>query len=97
MLDLYLYEKGKLEFMWSHGVVSDEVWANILYNCSFPVPHDLCSNATEHTFEGGKMDCYNLYAPVCLQSPNGTYYTPAATYVLYLTPCHVDRTALLVR
>jgi serine carboxypeptidase-like clade II len=74
LLDLYLYEKGKLEFMWSHGVISDEVWASTLHNCSFL--HDLCSsNASEHTFEGGRMDCFNLYAPVCLQSPNGTYYS----------------------
>ena len=81
-------DKGALEFLWTHGVISDEVWANILCNCSFPVPHDLCSNATEHTFEAGKIDCYNLYAPVCLQSPNGTYYSSSFVRTVSNTmPC----------
>lgn len=81
MLDDYLNGKGELEFLWSHGVISDEVWASTLHNCSFL--HDLCSsNASEHTFEGGRMDCFNLYAPVCLQSPNGTYYS--SSHVRYV-------------
>ncbi|OEL21227.1 Serine carboxypeptidase-like 40 [Dichanthelium oligosanthes] len=71
LLDEYLYYQGYLEFLRGHGIISDEVWADIIANGTF---HDqLKCTLPEHTFEGAKIDCFNLYAPVCLRSRNGTY------------------------
>jgi serine carboxypeptidase-like clade II len=75
LLDDYLNGKGELEFLWSHGVISDEVWARILANCTFTPSDDWPCFVAAHSFQRGNIDKYDIYAPVCLQSDNGTYYS----------------------
>jgi serine carboxypeptidase-like clade 2 len=75
LLDNELFNKGYLEFLWNHGVVSDEVWANILSNGSFALPDDLLYSLADRTLRGAKIDCFNIYAPICLQLRNGTHYS----------------------
>nr|CAB3457279.1 unnamed protein product [Digitaria exilis] len=74
LLDDYLNGKGNLEFLWSHGVISDEAWANILENCTFTESDDWQCFVAAHKFQKGNIDRYNIYAPVCLQSSSGTHY-----------------------
>lgn len=45
-------------------MLSDEVWAKIQVDISVAA-----------TVEIGDIDVFNIYAPVCLQSSNGTYYS----------------------
>lgn len=60
--------------MWTHGIISDEAWANILANCTFsPKDDHHCFNAA-HSFTWGTYDRYDIYAPVCLQADNGTFF-----------------------
>ncbi|RLN35553.1 serine carboxypeptidase II-3-like [Panicum miliaceum] len=75
LLDNDLFNKGHLEFPWSHGVISDEVWADILSDGSFDVPGDMKCSLDDHKFRGAEIDCFNIYAPVCLRSRNGTNYS----------------------
>jgi len=35
LLDDLNNDKGSLEFLWNHGVMSDEMWNNISEHCSF--------------------------------------------------------------
>ncbi|KAM0881649.1 hypothetical protein ACQ4PT_032811 [Festuca glaucescens] len=71
--------RGALDFFWTHAVMSDEVYANVTKNCDFDsvgsstLSEAACSGALE-PFEEGNIDGYNIYAPVCLTAPNGTYY-----------------------
>jgi serine carboxypeptidase-like clade 2 len=39
------------------------------------VPGDLKCSLDDHKFRGAEIDCFNIYAPVCLQSRNGTNYS----------------------
>nr|TKW33547.1 hypothetical protein SEVIR_2G244200v2 [Setaria viridis] len=81
-LDNYMNDKGSLEFLWNHGVMSDEMWANINEHCSFgPSDGVLCDEA-KSPFDpvnffttAGQIDPYNIYAPICIQAPNGTTYS----------------------
>lgn len=75
MLDDYLNGKGYLEFLWSHGVISDEAWRRILGNCTFTQADDWQCFVVAHSFQKGNIDLYDIYAPVCLQAANGTYYS----------------------
>jgi serine carboxypeptidase-like clade II len=75
LLDGYKNIKGSLEFLWNHGVISDEVWADITEHCSFgPSDGLLCAKATA-SFDRGNIDRYNIYAPICITSSNGTPYS----------------------
>uniref|UniRef100_A0ACD5XSR4 Uncharacterized protein n=1 Tax=Avena sativa TaxID=4498 RepID=A0ACD5XSR4_AVESA len=84
-LDDYKNEKGNLEFLWTHGVISDEAWAGILANCTFGPSDDWQCFVAAHPPEG-QFDKYNIYAPICLQKPNtGIYYS--SSYLAGYDPC----------
>ena len=55
-------------------MISDEVWANITKNCKFsPADGNACSDAMA-SYDSGYISGYNIYAPVCIDEPNGNYY-----------------------
>jgi len=55
-------------------VISDEVWANITRTCKFsPSDGTACSDAMA-AYDSGNISGYNIYAPVCIDEPNGNYY-----------------------
>ncbi|KAK3133552.1 hypothetical protein QOZ80_6AG0537970 [Eleusine coracana subsp. coracana] len=84
-LDYYKNIKGQIDYLWSHGVISDEVWVNITKNCKFsPLDGNQCSNAME-AYDSGSIDGYDIYAPICIKEPNGKYYS--SRYVLGVDPC----------
>jgi serine carboxypeptidase-like clade 2 len=65
--------KGAAVYMWSHGVISDEVWANITKNCKFDGSDgDACYYADVH--DSGNIDQYDIYGPVCILASDGTFY-----------------------
>jgi serine carboxypeptidase-like clade 2 len=78
-LDDNINNKGKIDFFWTHGVMSDEVYANVTKHCNFdsavetPSSEAACNDAFD-VFDKGEIDSYNIYAPVCLEGPNGKYY-----------------------
>jgi serine carboxypeptidase-like clade 2 len=85
-LDDYKNEKGELEFLWSHGVISDEGWAGILANCTFSPSDDWPCTVAALKPQKGHFDHYNIYAPLCLQEPlTGIFYS--SSYLAGYDPC----------
>ncbi|KAM0910585.1 hypothetical protein ACQ4PT_014033 [Festuca glaucescens] len=85
-LDDYKNEKGNLEFLWSHGVISDEGWAGILANCTFSPSDDWQCFVASRRPQRGDLDPYNIYAPLCLHAPHtGIYYS--SSYLAGYDPC----------
>ncbi|KAG2635508.1 hypothetical protein PVAP13_2NG360400 [Panicum virgatum] len=77
--------KGQIDYLWSHGVISDEVWANITRTCKFsPSDGSTCSDAMA-AYDSGYISGYNIYAPVCINEPNGNYYP--SSYLPGIDPC----------
>jgi serine carboxypeptidase-like clade 2 len=68
-------EKGYLEFLWNHGVMSDEVWGEITAHCSFGRVEGKACGEAKDSFTTGHIDPYNIYAPVCLISQNGSLHS----------------------
>ena len=74
--------KGGLNFLWTHAMMSDEVYLNITKNCDFDslrgtVSETLSEKACLGALEGfhpGHVSAYNIYAPVCIRAPNGGYH-----------------------
>uniref|UniRef100_M8CAV7 Carboxypeptidase n=1 Tax=Aegilops tauschii TaxID=37682 RepID=M8CAV7_AEGTA len=81
--------KGVVDYFWTHAVMSDEVYANITKNCDFDnlngtFTDSACSGAAV-AFDAGYIDVYNIYAPVCIDAPNGTRYPSG--YLPGYDPC----------
>ncbi|KAK1631480.1 hypothetical protein QYE76_005795 [Lolium multiflorum] len=85
LLDDYKNDKGWLEFLWNHGVMSDEVWGDISAHCSFRGVEGKACGQAKDSFRTGDIDPYNIYAPVCLVSRNGTLYS--SSYLAGYDPC----------
>ncbi|KAL6655428.1 hypothetical protein ACP70R_006254 [Stipagrostis hirtigluma subsp. patula] len=95
-LDVYKGERGRLEFLWNHGVISDEHWTNITKHCSFS-PYDNETQCYDALYSGAYQALYtannntdvfdwdNIYAPTCIKSPNGTSYS--SSYLPGYDPC----------
>ncbi|XP_048574914.1 serine carboxypeptidase 1-like [Triticum urartu] len=81
--------KGAVDYFWTHAVMSDEVYANITKNCDFDNLNGTFTDAAcmgaAVAFDSGYIDGYNIYAPVCIDAPNGTYYP--AGYLPGYDPC----------
>ncbi|KAM0881651.1 hypothetical protein ACQ4PT_032812 [Festuca glaucescens] len=88
-LDDNINIKGRVDFFWTHGVMSDEVYTNVTKHCSFDsaveTPSLEAACGALDVFHEGDIDAYNIYAPVCLEGPSGKYY-PSANLPGY-DPC----------
>ncbi|RLN33041.1 hypothetical protein C2845_PM03G00010 [Panicum miliaceum] len=74
-LDRYKNQKGRFEYLRSHGLFSDEVWANVSSHCNFNSSDaEACSRTTDW-FYYGPVDPYNIYAPICIDEPDGSYHS----------------------
>ncbi|KAF8695162.1 hypothetical protein HU200_037773 [Digitaria exilis] len=65
----------------------DEVFANITRHCESEDSYnsgDLCYGA-EDAFDPGQIDYYNIYAPICVDTANGSYYPSG--YLPGYDPC----------
>uniref|UniRef100_A0ACD5Y143 Uncharacterized protein n=1 Tax=Avena sativa TaxID=4498 RepID=A0ACD5Y143_AVESA len=84
-LDNNMNTKGVIDFLWSHAVISDEVFANITKSCNFNMPDSKeCSDAMA-VYDSTNIDLYDIYGPVCIDAPNGTYYP--SCYIPGYDPC----------
>lgn len=71
---------GHYEYLWSHGAISDKVWADIAGGCS--INDSSISARCYHAItqcQDGILDHDNIYAPTCIIDANGSYYS--STYV----------------
>uniref|UniRef100_A0A8R7QG45 Uncharacterized protein n=1 Tax=Triticum urartu TaxID=4572 RepID=A0A8R7QG45_TRIUA len=84
-LDDYKNGEGNLEFLWSHGVISDEIWAGIRANSTFTPKDDCQCYVAAHASQRGNIDRYNIYAPICLSERDGTYHS--SSYLAGYDPC----------
>lgn len=68
--------KGRIDYFWSHGTISDEAFANITKNCHFDdLGGEACEGALKAVVDPGRQfDYYNIYAPICVGAANGAYY-----------------------
>ncbi|KAL6844874.1 hypothetical protein ACP4OV_025533 [Aristida adscensionis] len=87
-LDVYKNEKGSYEFLWNHGVISDEMWGYISRHCSFDSSDGILCSRALNSVDPGNIDSYNIYAPMCIQAPNGTSYS--SSYLPGYDPCIND-------
>uniref|UniRef100_J3MY88 Carboxypeptidase n=1 Tax=Oryza brachyantha TaxID=4533 RepID=J3MY88_ORYBR len=84
-LDEFKNLKGQIDYLWSHGVISDEVLANITKNCKFsPSDGKQCSDAM-NAYDSGNTDPYDIYGPVCINAPDGKFFP--SRYVPGYDPC----------
>ncbi|KAM3257945.1 hypothetical protein ACQJBY_049957 [Aegilops geniculata] len=74
--------QGTIDFFWTHGVMSDEVYANVTEHCDSA--GEACSGAWD-AFDAGQIDAYNIYAPVCVDAPDGAYHPSG--YLPGYDPC----------
>ncbi|EAZ02442.1 hypothetical protein OsI_24545 [Oryza sativa Indica Group] len=69
-------DRGLVEYAWDHAVISDEIYAAIKGNCTFPDDGnetDKCNTAWNGFFTAmGDIDIYSLYTPSCTAALNGT-------------------------
>ncbi|TVU09867.1 hypothetical protein EJB05_43364, partial [Eragrostis curvula] len=85
LLDWIRNSKGRVDYFWSHGIISDEVFANITRYCNFDGSDGaLCEGAWD-SWDGGQIDGYNIYAPICIDASNGSYYPSG--YLPGYDPC----------
>jgi serine carboxypeptidase-like clade 2 len=76
--------KVRVDYLWSHEVISDESRANTTKNCKFDGSDgDTCNAAALHY--PADTDPYGIYRPVCIESPNGTFYP--SSYIPGYDPC----------
>ncbi|XP_043715229.1 serine carboxypeptidase-like 35 [Telopea speciosissima] len=62
---------GFIEFAWSHAIISDQLYHNILKECDFKSNKgsSLCNTYIRSFFQAySDIDIYSIYTPVCLRS-----------------------------
>ncbi|KAG2643900.1 hypothetical protein PVAP13_2KG354800 [Panicum virgatum] len=74
-LDRYKNQKGRFEYLHSHGLFSDEVLANVTSHCNFNSSDAEACLRTTDWFYYGPVDPYNIYAPICIDEPDGSYHS----------------------
>ncbi|XP_020113586.1 uncharacterized protein LOC109727809 [Ananas comosus] len=78
-VDNAMNDKGAIEFLWNHAIISDEAYAKVVKECIFNDNSsytDACNEAQNETYNmAGNIDLYNVYAPICINDSNGTSYS----------------------
>ncbi|CAI9106573.1 OLC1v1005761C1 [Oldenlandia corymbosa var. corymbosa] len=71
-VDIETQNRGTNDFIWSHALISDEIYHGVISNCNFSSRYyssDACAKfQNQADAVQGKIDPYNIYAPVCLSS-----------------------------
>ncbi|GAB2234925.1 hypothetical protein Droror1_Dr00004196 [Drosera rotundifolia] len=75
LLDIQMDNVGEFDYLWTHGLISDETHAQIIQSCNFTKISADCNDLqTQAILEAGNpndelevnINLYNIYAPVCL-------------------------------
>lgn len=74
-LDKHKNQKGRFEYMWNHGVLSDEAMANITNHCSFNSSENKLCSQFYGWYDFGPIDTFDIYAPICIDEPDGSYHS----------------------
>ncbi|KAG6713673.1 hypothetical protein I3842_05G165000 [Carya illinoinensis] len=63
---------GMFEYAWSHAIISDQLYNNILKECNFGQSENQTRNCGDYIRgfieEYSEIDIYNIYTPVCLSN-----------------------------
>lgn len=80
-------DKGFNDYLWSHALISDEIYTKLTQNCSnAAVNSEYCNSLEEELGEEiGDIDFYNIYGPICPRLPHGL--TVRKTRHSGLDPC----------
>lgn len=66
---------GLVEYAWSHAIISDQLYDAILSDCDFKsnISSQSCDIQVKALLQAySDIDIYNIYAPVCFDSPDMT-------------------------
>ncbi|KAF6160836.1 hypothetical protein GIB67_036037 [Kingdonia uniflora] len=72
-------ERGFIEYAWSHAIISDLLYQNILKECDFKMDNQtqLCSSGIKGFLQSySDIDIYSIYTPVCLLSTDSSKTSP---------------------
>lgn len=72
--------KGMVEYAWSHGIISDKLYHNIMTECSFTPDSNSTNQTPTHCEEHARgfalaysdIDIYSIYSPICLSSSSSS-------------------------
>ncbi|XP_077222809.1 serine carboxypeptidase-like 25 [Tasmannia lanceolata] len=74
--DYYYDNLGTVTYWWSHAMISDKTYKNLLRRCDFRQQKESGACMTTYTYamdeEFGNIDQYNIYAPPCNNSDGAT-------------------------
>lgn len=63
--------KGFNDYLWSHALISDELYRKLTQNCSKAKSSEYCDSLEEELGEEiGNIDFYNIYGPTCMPLPD---------------------------
>ncbi|KAK1693969.1 hypothetical protein QYE76_010666 [Lolium multiflorum] len=69
LIDNYHDYRGKFEFWWNHGLISDDTYRLLMDSClhdSFVHPSPACNAALNvSTYEQGNIDLFSIYTTTC--------------------------------
>ncbi|KAB1206299.1 Serine carboxypeptidase-like 35 [Morella rubra] len=70
--------RGMFEYAWSHAIISDQLYSDIVKECDFESENQTINCATyikAFLEEYSEIDIYNIYTPVCLTSDGETAFS----------------------
>ncbi|TVU09868.1 hypothetical protein EJB05_43365, partial [Eragrostis curvula] len=85
VIDWNTNTKGQRDYLWSHGVISDEIFDNITKNCNFDNTDGANCDGAWDALDDSQINEYNIYAPICINAQNGAYYPSG--YLPGYDPC----------
>ncbi|KAK3025249.1 hypothetical protein RJ639_044597 [Escallonia herrerae] len=60
---------GKVDYYWSHALISDELYRGIISNCNYSSPSEICrAYFGQLRITLGNIYRYDIYAPLCSSS-----------------------------
>ncbi|KAI3767365.1 hypothetical protein L2E82_17460 [Cichorium intybus] len=89
-IDDATFNQGKLDYLWTHALVSDETHVGINRYCDYSaeIASKKCIQYLRQVFhEVGEIDIYNIYAPLC---DNNTHELESSGSVKNFDPCSSD-------
>ncbi|KAI3522108.1 hypothetical protein L1887_11587 [Cichorium endivia] len=89
-IDDATFNQGRLDYLWTHALISDETNAGINRYCDYSaeIASKKCIQYVRQAFhEVGEIDVYNIYAPLC---DNNTHELESSGSVKHFDPCSSD-------
>lgn len=80
--------RGMFDYAWSHAIISDQLYYNLVKECDFENENNQTEHCNDHMRAFlqafSDIDIYGIYAPVCLSSSSSSSSNPnkvkASTY-----------------